>query len=435
MKAISSVKCHLPGLVVSLLVFFACGLSAFYLRRVHALDQENIIFDADPYFRSFAFAEGWGERSLMHPNLSNYVNPVVRVSERLVRPVVTGVTPSELRMRLSLMISPFFAASTTLLVFCLGRQAEIGTAKAVSLAAIFGFSMSTIAFGSVPDHFMISAFLCALGIVLFLIRSCLSSQLRFVLWTSLATVAAGITLSNAVPVLALFGLSEWLMKYSWKDVAKRLCYSGVAACLLTVSTWAALNWVYGDFSSLREDQVYKRHVGRVILYITDNPVRDFLSFPITLGRAFWAGAPDVDKNLPYPNPEIARYEIAFGYQPALKQSPLRSLLQLIPFILIVWSLGTELRRRRGASLPVAIGTMVFLLFNWLLHSVWGGSVEMFLFSPHWHFASVLGLVPLASRCSSRSSNVAFMGVAAGISALNLMVWYDVMNLLPSLVRQ
>jgi len=422
----------LLGFCLSLLVFFVCAISAAYLRRHHAFDQENIIFDADPYYRSFAFAEGWGERSLMHPNLSNYVNPFVRVGERLLRPLLPGVAPSELRMRLSLGISPLFAALTTAAIFWIAAQNQVGVLKALSLALLFGFSMSTVAFGSVPDHFLISAFFCALGILLMQIDARFSRRMRFVLWTLLITAAAGITLSNAVPLIALFGVAQRLKQPNWIKAARVMLLAGIACAFLTLAAWASLNWLYGDFSSVKADQAYNRNVGRVMFYITDNPLRDFVSFPITLGRAFWAGKPDLDRNPPYPNPAIAKYNRAFGYQPPLKQSWSTSALQLIALPLILLSLAGGLLRDRQQSLAIACAATVFLVFNWLLHSVWGGGAEIFLFSPHWHFASVLALIPLARLCSARLWNFVFVGAAAVVSAVNLLVWYDALKLLPTL---
>jgi 4-amino-4-deoxy-L-arabinose transferase-like glycosyltransferase len=432
MKQAHGFTAMLVGLCLSLLVFFVCAFSAAYLRRHHAFDQENIIFDADPYYRSFAFAEGWGERSLMHPNLSNFVNPFVRVGERLLRPFSPGVAPSELRMRLSLGISPLFAALTTALIFWLAAHNQVSVLKALSLSSLFGLSMSTVAFGSVPDHFLISAFFCALGVLLIQLDARFSSRVRFVLWTLLITATAGITLSNAVPLIALFGLAQWIRQPDWSKVARVMLLAGIACAVLTVVSWASLNWLYGDFSSVKADQAYNRNVGRVMFYITDNPLRDFVSFPITLGRAFWAGKPDLDRNPPYPNPAIAKYNRAFGYQPPLKQAWSTSALQLIPLPLVMLSLWAAWMRDRKQSIVIACAATVFLLFNWALHSVWGGGAEIFLFSPHWHFASVLALIPLARLWPARLGDFIFLTVAIIVSAVNLLVWHDALKLLPTL---
>jgi hypothetical protein len=432
MKHVYGIAGMMLGLCLSLVVFAVCAFSAAYLRRHHAFDQENIIFDADPYYRSFAFAEGWGERSLMHPNLSNFVNPFVRVGERLLRPFLPGVAPSELRMRLSLGISPLFAALTTTVIFWIAAHNRVSVTKALSLATLFGLSMSTVAFGSVPDHFLLSAFLCALGVLLIHVDGRFSGGMRFALWSLLITAAGGITLSNAVPLIALCGVAQWIKQPDWIKAARTMFLAGTACAVLTLTSWALLNWLYGDFSSVKADQAYNRNVGRVMFYITDNPLRDFVSFPITLGRAFWAGTPDLDRNPPYPNPATAKYNRAFGYQPPLKQTWSTSALQLIPLPLILLSLAGGFLRDRKQSLAIACAAAVFLVFNWLLHSVWGGGAEIFLFSPHWHFASVLALIPLARLCTARLWNFVFVGAAAIVSALNLLVWYDALKLLPTL---
>jgi hypothetical protein len=246
MKQAYGIAGMMLGLCLSLLVFSVCAFSAAYLRRHHALDQENIIFDADPYYRSFAFTEGWGERSLMHPNWSNFVNPFVRVGERLLRPFSPGMAPSELRMRLSLGISPLFAALTTAVIFWIAAHNHVSVAKALSLAALFGFSVSTVAFRSVPDHFLISAFFCSLGALLIQVDGRFSSRTRFVYWALLITAAAGITLSNAVPLIALFGVAQWLKQPDWIDAARAMLLAGIACVFLTIKSCASLNWLYGD---------------------------------------------------------------------------------------------------------------------------------------------------------------------------------------------
>jgi len=420
------------GIFLSIIVFATCAFSASYLRRYHAFDQENIIFDADPYYRSLAFSEGWGERSLLHPNLSNYVNPVVRVIERLVRSFFPGTAPAELRMRLSMGISPLFAALTTGLILWIGIMAQVGIVNAVSIAVLFGFSMSTIPLGSVPDHFLISAFLCSLGVVLVQFHNRLGERTRFLLWTLLVTAAAGITISNAVPLLGLFAVSELFNRPGWVAAFGRAAFCGVLAAVLTLVFWASLNWVYGDFSSVHRDQAYGRNVGRVLFYLTDSPARDFFSFPITIGRGFWAGKPDLDRNPPYPKPEIAKYQVAFGYKPPLKQPVFDSVLQLIPFLLITLSLAIGFMVQRQNTLSFTLPAAVFLAFNWLLHSVWGGGAEIFLFSPHWHFASVIALIPLMRFFSSRASTLLLLTGALGMTVVNLLVWYDALVLLPSL---
>jgi len=71
-----------------------------------------------------------------------------------------------------------------------------------------------------------------------------------------------------------------------------------------------------------------------------------------------------------------------------------------------------------------VGVAAFLGFNWLLHTFWGE--ELFLFSPHWHFAAVLALVPLVRRYSGPVWTWLFGCSVVLVSGLNLWVWYKML---------
>jgi len=314
-----------------------CAYSAFFFHRHGVFNQENVIFGSDPYFRSTAFAEGWGERSLIHPNLSNLVNPPVRVIAAIAGHGFPGVPARELRMNISLCISPFFAALATLTIYLVARSAQVDPMKAAALSLLFGVSMSTLAFGSVPDHFLISSFVLATAVWLLSRQARLTEPFRIGVWTVWISLAAGLTISNAVPLLAACGWSERIRLGRWSKAFVGTAAIGVLAFLLTVGYWAVANWIYGDFSSVISDQAYKRNIGRIGFHLSDDPWRDFLSFPIAIGEAFAGGFPAVTPNPPYPQPEIANYHVAFSYRLNLSRSVGLALLQLLPAGLVALS--------------------------------------------------------------------------------------------------
>ena len=416
--------------VVSGFVATICLLSAFYLYRHAVFNQENIIFDTDPYYRSYAFSEGWGERHLIHPNLSNFVNPVVRATSMAIRPLFPALKPMELRMRVALCVVPILTALTMFTLFVIASAANVSLAKALGLTILYGFSMSTLALGSVPDHVLISAFILSAAVLLFQFNSSLSDRNSFWSWTLATSAAAGITLSNGIPMTALFIFGEYIKHKSWMAALRSGVKLGCAALALTGLLWAALNWVYGDFSTLSKGQSYDKNIAR-LNNLTDNPLRDFLAFPVILGRAFWGGQPGVDENAPYPKPEIARYRIAFNYSPPLSVLGLYTAIQLIPIFLIGYSVFLAMKVPLDESVRILAPVIVFIGFNWIFHSFWGGRGEIFLFSPHWHFASVLGLVPLLRVYSSRMFSWIFVTAVGATVLLNLAVWYDLLMILPS----
>ena len=419
------------GLPVSIVVFTVCTMSAFYLYELHAFNQEDLIFGADPYYRSIAFAQGYGERGLFHLNLSNLINPCVRGTAWILKPLFPNLLDAELRMRVSLFVSPFFAASTTYAIYMIATLATISFTRALALSLLFGFSISTIALGSVPDHFLISSFLLSIAVLLIQIDARLSNRFRFSVWTFLISTVAGITITNAVPLLALFAFSERMRQSSWRDTVRRTINVFIAAAALTVTLWALLNLIYGDFSALQPDRAYNKHLGRISKSLTNHPFRDFISFPFTLGQAFWGGTPDIEPNPPYPKPDIASYNVEFQYNAPLYGFSLQGLVQLLPITLIGLSLYFGQRYRKQESIPFLAAAIAFLSFNWLLHTLWPGG-EFFLFSPHWHFVSVLALIPLSLICSARIWTSVFLAVSVLVAGLNLSVWHDLLTVLPSL---
>ena len=253
---------------------------------------------------------------------------------------------------------------------------------------------------------------------------------RLTSWTFLVSLAAGLTISNAIPLLAVFGLNERTRSGHWVPVLKRTALIGMCALGVTLAYWGFANWIYGDFSSLNPDHSYKKNIGRIGYHLSDNPLRDFLSFPIALGQAFAGGYPQITANPPYPKPELASYKVALSYGLALSRFGALALLQLLPAVLVALSLGLGLWRRSEQSFPVVVGVTALLCFNWLLHAFWGE--ELFLFSPHWHFAAVLALIPLLRVYPGTLSSGLFSGSVFLMIAFNLWVWRQMLGLIPTL---
>lgn len=419
------------GFSVSILVFALCTTSAFYLYELQVFNQEDIILGADPYYRSIAFAQGYGERGLIHPNLSNMVNPFVRGLAWIVKPLYSNLPDTELRMRVGLLVSPFFAAFTTYMIYLIATLAGVSFTRAFTLSLLFGFSISTIGLGSVPDHFLISSFFLSVAVLLIQIDSKLSRKFRLIAWTLLISTTAGITITNTFPLLALFAFSERIRQTNWLNTVKSTFKVFIAASVITATLWTLLNLVYGDFSALQAEHAYDKNLGRISKGLTTHPISDFFSFPFTIGQSFWGGTPDIEPNPPYPRADIGKYGIEFQYNAPIHKFSLQGCLLLIPITLIGLSLFLGLKYRKNESIPFMICTIVFLLFNWLLHTFWPGS-EFFLFSPHWHFMSVLALIPLSLVYQSRIWTSTLLGISILITGLNLSVWYNLLKLLPNL---
>jgi hypothetical protein len=426
-------KAIFSGLLVGLCLLLVCIYSAFALYHMEVFEQENMILGGDPFMRSHAFAYGYGERSLIHPNLSNFINPLVRVIAVLFSPVFPELPMKALQMDVALWVSPVFAVLATYIVYLIALTSGVRFLPALALSVIYGFSISTIAFGSIPDHFFISAFLLATGLYLLLINARLSGRKHAIAWTILVTLAMGITLSNVVPMIGMFAISEY--------TRKRQGAGGILSCaglmfiragILTILLWACLNWVYQDFNAVHSGHAYDKHIGRVILHMSDNPVRDAVTFPFTVGQAFWGGKPDIERDIPeteaFDNP---RYENSFIYNSPLEHFHPVSLLWLAPGFILGASLFLGFTRDSGKLKPLSMAVALVIMFNWLLHTFWGN--ELFLFSPHWHFASVIGLIPLVRFLQAgRGIDILIVLLAGLLVAMNFGVWIDMFERIPSL---
>jgi len=126
-------------------------------------DQYNILYDADPNTRLPCFAEGWGDgRSLVHPNLCNLINPVIRI---IAAPFeITGLVAGEsLRRQLALAVAPLFAVASIGVLLLILRRVGCRMSIAFPIALLYGFSFSHWLFGSMPDHFALGGFSLAVA--------------------------------------------------------------------------------------------------------------------------------------------------------------------------------------------------------------------------------------------------------------------------------
>ena len=157
-----------------------------------------------------------------------------------------------------------------------------------------------------------------------------------------------------------------------------------------------------------------------------------MNFPFTVGQAFWGGQPDIEQEVASTELfEKARYGSVFFYNPPLARFNLVSLLWLAPGVILGVSLFLGFTRESGKLKPLSTAVALIIMFNWVLHSFWGN--ELFLFSPHWHIASVVGFIPLV-RLLPAGRVTAFLIVllSSVLVVLNFGVWNDILQKIPAL---
>jgi len=419
------------GFLVGLTLFLTCSYSALVLYQLGGI-QDNIILGADTNERSESWAYGYGEHNFIHPNLSHFVNSVVRIVATVLSPAFPDLTKMVLQMRLALLVTPLCAMLTTCMVYLIALTAGVRVLPALALSLIYGFSISTIAYGSVPDHFMISALLLASGLYLLLLNTRLSDRNHIIAWTILAVFTVGITSSNIVPIIGMFAISEYKRKQPKAiDMIARVGLIFVRVGVLTIFLWACFNWIYHGSIISTGHNYGKELEKRTLSSISVSPIRDAIGFPFIVGQAFFGGAPDIVRYIPdEPHSKLARYEIMVVYPSPLTPFNQTSLLWLIPGLIIGVSLFLGFTAESGKFKPLTMAVILIIMFNWLLHSFWGR--ELFLYSPHWHFASVVGLIPLIRLLpTGRGTEILIVLLSTSLVVMNYELWNDILHKIPS----
>jgi hypothetical protein len=117
---------------------------------------------------------------------------------------------------------------------------------------------------------------------------------------------------------------------------------------------------------------------------------------------------------------------AFFYNPPLARFNLVSSLWLSPCVILGVSLFLGFTRESGKLKPLSMAVILIIMLNWLLHSFWGN--ELFLFSPHWHFAAVVGFISLVRFLpTGRATDILIVLLSTSLVVLNFGVCYCIIS--------
>ncbi|NLO79595.1 MAG: hypothetical protein GX093_04690 [Xanthomonadaceae bacterium] len=381
------------------------------LDRLEVTEQYNLLFDADANRGAKCFANGWASgRTIVHPNLCNLTNPLVRVTAGALAVLGLAEGGAELRHRVALALVPIVSSLTVLLVFATFLTLRCGAPGAFLLALLYGVSFSQLIFGSMPEHFALSGF--ALVLTLWLLSQAVEHRrYSLPLWAVAGVLSLSITITNfllfGLALLAALGLRQpWRQACRWGLSVVALAFA------LTLLIKLPLDALYGGADNT---------VGRLVRFTTDymrdgGPLQALAGYPMQLVASIVG-----PETLVVPDrlvQEGARYDFQFSLEGARFVGGLSQAAALSVAALLVAGCAHGLRslvaRNRGelALFVTAIGT---LLFNGLLHAFWGNGY--FLYSQHWQFASWILLAwPLRTRL--RHPALAVCAIALVLVAVN-----------------
>lgn len=378
-------KSRLLRLWLPALLLAALGLSGYLLAgaafdALGVFQQYNVLFDADPNTRLICFATGWGGegRSLAHPNLCNLVNPPIRVLALALQ--TAGLAGPGVERQLALVVAPFFATASVVLLYATLLLLGCRTAFAFTLALLYEVSFSQLIFGSIPDHFILGGF--SLGLTMWLlIYSIDKRRLDLIPWALTGALVASITITNFLLfLLALAAACAAVLQRS-QALLKGLLVTALALTTLLAVKLPLDAW-YGDKTDFDQAQVLAER------YLRDAPLQRLPSF-LPIAVASFA-APDSNRIPQRLNDEKARYDFQLTLEEGRYSSPLAIAAATAVAALLLAGLCCGYRcarqggRREWALLVVVLGTFAF---NAVLHAGWGS--EYFLYSQHWLLAGCL----------------------------------------------
>ena len=372
---------------IMLAVFLAQLALTLKLNQHDDLTMINRFFDADNAWYLVNFETGnqtfgsYGGRNFVHPNVANFVHPLVLIVSQLVHIHARDV---------SLAVAPAFAGLRSGLLFAVFTTAGFGLADALLATALGSLAFSSVLFGCLPESFVMSGAFFALFFLL-IIKAASGRAVPWWSWVMTGLLLSSTTITNLAPFA--IGLLLLLILQT-KDVsrsAKRALSVSAAALVGTICCFLILTAAHGTFRGIGA-----RRIGQ-LEEVRFSPRSLFLQFPMAMVRGMVADRPNqmtgTDEEHKSNQVQLVRFTYRddldlikqyvatiTSYQQFSSNGPVEiaalSLLALAVLFSarVIWAGAPAIKILYVVSLSQ-------LLFHWILHSFFG--LELFLYSQHW----------------------------------------------------
>ena len=364
----------------------------------------DTLFNADAGWFLMGFADGhgtgtsWGGRSLIHPNVANFINPPVRVLAHLCTAVLLCATPAEMaRRQVATAVAPALAATESVLLFLaawlLFRRRLLAVLAATMNAALF----PSVIFGALPESYALSG--CAFAALFYLVaRQAVGLAVGSAAWILVGAALAGATITNLVPFALIVALAQLHATGTVRQALMRTLGLSVSAVLVTAVLAVAIASAYGSLADFRTGSVKQRVEIDVSRYRPGTESlagytrrqlgkilpRAAVAFPVALGNTLLPGSPSV-RNAAKPGEPVRRGDAT---EPDVPHATLEityeqsgatwgTVLSLFAIVGAVWCAFALPHANR----LVYLAAVMLVAYNWAFHSVFG--TELFLYAKHW----------------------------------------------------
>ena len=356
------------------------------------IDQLDVFFDADTEWRvnCMSIDKCGGRSTVAHPAIPLLFTPAADV----LAEIFPNEDPAEFRRQLSIGLSVAASALKTAVVLLLFYEIGIALAPAILLTLLVAGSFTSLMFGSIPETFPLSGALLALGF-LWAAREINGDEYALGYWVALGAVVTGITITNIIPVVILYGASRWQGFAEWKSLFLKMTICGLLIVAVTgvLTFFSYMMYPTENFDTTEANNYVFRWIRADDLFLR--------AWDVITGAAhsFAAPVPVVGGNL---SPWVDEYEYKFQY--TFDRNLLGyTWMQAAGFVCVIlmvigaWLAFTQRVFPKHHMLLWA--AILIITFNSAIHTVWGR--EKVLYSQHWHAAATLmlicGLTALPSR--------------------------------------
>jgi hypothetical protein len=379
-----------------------CCVLATALSAAGVFEYVDVLFDTDVAWFLQGFSEGrgtgtgWGARSLVHPNVANFVNPPVRALAATCAAISVCAEPAQARLTLAMWVSPTAAAFETYLLFLAIRVVSGSDARASLVALMNLVLLPTLVYGALPESFALTG--SAFAAFFYLVsRTAAGRPVHAAWWLVVGTAVASITLTN----IWLFALGYTVTQARDRGLTVSAVLAAARLAAGSLAATAALALVFGaaydalseyrtelqQFRELRapRERVAERQWPAVIPETIGLAVSGaFMSFPKALGDTVLPPRPSIQG--PALGLDTTRGTIGARAEPSLQVNFRNTSADwgtLLALVAVVGAAGAAVMSRGPQRLVYQVA-MALIAANWIFHSVFG--IELFLYAKHWSVA-------------------------------------------------
>ena len=415
--------------------FALCYGLAAALSQTGVFEYVDVLFDTDVAWFLQGFSEGrgtgtgWGARSLVHPNVANLVNPLVRAVAAACDSVNACSDPTRARHALALVVSPAAAAVETLLVF-LAARAIVDPGRALLIAILNLALLPTLMYGALPESFALSG--GGFAALFYLVcRAASGRPVHQGWWLLLGAALASVTVTNiwlfALGYAVTHAQGRWITLPALLSAARvSVAALGVTAVLALAlgSAYDALPQYRTALQQLREVRAPREHLaerrwgsavsGTIGLAVSGG----FLNFPKALGDTILPPRPFIQGSAL--GLDSSRGTIGARADPSLQfnfRETSADVGTLFALLTLAGAAGLAATSHGPQRLVYRVA-LVLIAGNWMFHSLFG--VELFLYAKHW---SVAVAFLLAAWLNVRRTS-AHIGTAVLLLVTVAAIWRD-----------